>query len=175
MPSAVKELMMKEIEKEFEKSNCAFISSFESMSVTDLSEFRRTIEKVSSRSMVIKHAMAKKIFAKHKVSEAEKFLKGQIVVTFGSGEPQVISKTLVNYAKTNKKLIPNGVVFESRVYDQTFVQKLAMLPSRQELLTQVVVRVQSPISGFVMTLNQVLRGFVVALNEIKKQKESKSA
>jgi large subunit ribosomal protein L10 len=175
MPSAVKEIMMKEIDQEFEKSSCAFISSFESLSVADLSEFRRTIEKVATRSILVKHAMAKKVFAKHNVPDAEKFLKGQIVVTFGTSEPQRISKALVDFAKANQKLVPSGMVLDNRVYDQAFVKQLANLPSRQELITQVVVRVQSPISGFVMTLNQVLRGFVVALNEIKKQKESGSA
>ena len=175
MPSEAKELMMQEIEKEFAKNTCAFITRFDAISVADLSDFRRRLEKVSSRSMVVKHAMAKKIFIKHKVGEAEKFLKGQVLVTFGNREPQVISKAIVDFAKGNQKLVPAGVVFESKVYDQEFVKKLAKLPSRHELLTQLVARVQSPISGFVMTLNQVLRGVVVALNEVKKKKESQSA
>ena len=172
MPSAVKELMMKEMEKEFKNNSCAFFSSFNKLSVADLSEFRRSVEKVSKRSMVVKHAMAKKIFAAAQVSDAEKFLKGQILVTFASGEPQLVSKSIVEFAKKNDKLAPAGVILDNKVYDGEFVKRLAKLPSRHELLTQVVIRVKSPISGFVMTLNQVLRGFVIALNEIKKQKET---
>ena len=172
MPSLAKELMMRELEKEFKNNSCAFFSSFQKLSVADISEFRRTVEKVSKRSMVVKHAMAKKIFSTSNISEAEIFLKGQILVTFASGEPQLVSKTIVDFSKKNDKLAPAGVIFENKVYDAEFVRRLAKLPSRHELLTQIVVRVKSPISGFVMTLNQVLRGFVVALNEIKKQKEA---
>jgi large subunit ribosomal protein L10 len=175
MPSAFKEIMMKEIEQEFEKSTCAFFTSFDAISVADLSDFRRTIEKVSSRSMVVKHAMAKKVFAKHNVGEVEKFLKGQILVTFGAKEPQAISKAIVDFAKTNQKMVPAGVVFEKNVYDATFVKRLAMLPSRKELLTQVAIRVKSPISGLVITLNQVVSGLAIVLNEIKKQKEAQPA
>lgn len=172
MPSLAKELMMKELEKEFKNSSCAFFSSFKALSVADISEFRRTVEKVSKRSMVLKHAMAKKIFSASNVGEAESFLKGQVLVTFASGEPQVVSKTIVDFAKKNDKLAPAGLIFENKVYNADYVKQLAKLPSRHEMLTQVVIRVKSPISGFVMTLSQVLRGFVTALGEIKKMKEA---
>ena len=170
MPSLVKEMMMKELEQEFKANTCAFFSSFDALSVADISDYRRALGKVSKRSMEVKHAMAKKTFSASKTLEAGKFLKGQILVTFGSKEPQVISKTLMDFAKTHEKLVPAGVIMDSKVYDAEFVKQLAKLPSRQELLTQVVVRVKSPISGFVMTLGQIMRGFVVALNEIQKQK-----
>ena len=102
-------------------------------------------------------------------------MKGQILITFGTVDPQNISKTIVDFSKTNDKVVPAGVVFEDKVYGQDFVKRLATLPSRHELLTQVVVRVKSPISGFVMTLGAITRGLVVALNEIKKQKEAAPA
>ncbi len=172
MPSFAKELMMKELEKEFKDNSSVFFSSFHALSVADISEFRRTIEKVSKRSMVLKHAMAKKIFSDSNLGEAEKFLSGQVLVTFASGEPQVVSKTIVDFSKKNNKLAPAGVIFENKVYDAEFVRRLAKLPSRHELLTQVVTRVKSPISGFVMTLSQVLRGVVTVISEIKKQKEA---
>lgn len=173
MPSLAKELMMKELEAEFKNSSCAFFSSFKALSVADISDFRRTVEKVSRRSMVLKHAMAKKIFSTSNLGEAESFLKGQVLVTFAAGEPQIVSKTIVDFAKKNNdKLAPAGLIFENKVYSADYVKQLAKLPSRHEMLTQVVIRVKSPISGFVMTLSQVLRGFVTALGEIKKLKEA---
>lgn len=173
MPSIVKELMMQEMAKEFEGNPYAFISSFESLSVADMSDFRRSMEKVSTRSLVIKHSMAKKIFSKRKAGDAEQFLKGQILVTFGKNDPQNISKAIIEYAKAHEKTFsPAGVLFENKVYGQEFVKQLAKLPSRHELLTQVVVRVKSPITGLVLTLGQLMRGLVCALSEVKKQKEA---
>jgi len=171
MPSESKKIMFEEITQEFEKNPYAFISRLEGMTVVDISDFRRSVEKCSERSLVVKHSMAKKVFEARQWAGAEKFLTGQVIVTFGKKEPQDISKSLVEFAKKNDKLVPEGVIFEGQVFDESFVKQLSQLPNRHELLTQVVVRIQSPISGFVMTLNQVLRGFVVALNEIKKQKE----
>ena len=171
MPSPVKDLMLNEIRSELKKNPDFFISNFEGLTVADFSDLRRILEKVSRRSFVVKHAMVKRVFAEMNVSAAEKFLKGSVLITLGSGELAVISKALVEFAKTNQKFAPAGVVIDSQTYDQEYVKQLAKLPSRKELLTQVVVRVKSPISGFVLTLNQLLRGFVVALNEVKKKKE----
>ncbi len=174
MPSVAKEILMKEVEKQFE-APYAFFASFDNLPVADLSDFRRAVEKVAKRSLVVKHTLAKKALEKRSLSGFDSLLKGQIVVTFGDAEPQNISKTIVDFAKTHDKLIPAGVVFEDKVYGQDFVKQLAKMPSRHELLTQVVVRVKSPISGFVMTLGALTRGLVVALNEIKKQKEAAPA
>ncbi len=175
MPSVVQEVMMKEIVKEFEGNPYAFISSFQGLAVSDLSELRRNLEKVSKRSLVIKHSLVKKVLASMAFSNGDSFLKNNVLVTFGDKDPQVISKAIMDYAKANNKVVAEAVVFEKKLYDQSFVKALAQLPSRKELLTQAVVRMKSPISGFVMTLNQLLRGVAVAVNEIKKQKEAVAA
>lgn len=172
MTTPVKELMMKEMTAEFEANPYAFISKFDGLSVADVSDFRRSLEKVAKRSLVVKHSLAKKILANRGLGTAESLLKGSVVVTFGERDPQVISKAIVDYAKTHEKLVPAGVIFENQVYDQSFVKQLAKLPSRHELLTQVAVRIKSPITGFVLTLNQLVQGFVIALNEVKKRKEA---
>jgi large subunit ribosomal protein L10 len=174
MASQLKELMLKELQGEFRDTPYAFISTFDKASVAELSEFRNKIRGAAKRSIVVKHALAEKVFEGLKYSEAKNFLKGSVVVTFGDRDPQIISKQIVEYAKVNKKFASGGVIFEEKVMDSAFVERLATLPSREELLTQLVVRVQSPISGFVMGLNQVLRGFVQVVNEIKKQREAES-
>lgn len=172
MPSIVKEVMYKEIKDSLEGSQYAFISSFDKCTVKELSEMRRALEKISKRSLVVKQALAKKVLAELSLDEASKYFDKQVVITFGDKDPQIISKAIVEYAKTNKKITPSGVLFEKKAFDGVFVQQLSQLPSREELLTQVVVRIKSPISGFVMTLAQLLRGLVTVLSEVKKQKET---
>lgn len=176
MPSIEKELMLQEIIKEFEKSPYAFFSSFQGLSVSDLSAARRNLEKVARRSLVIKHAMARKIFEKFNLAAAEKFLSGSVVVTFGEKDPQDISKKIVDFAKANeKKWTVTGVIFEGQVHGEDFVKQLAKLPSRKELLTQVVIRVRSPLAGLVNVMSGLTRNLVNAISEIKKKKEAAGA
>lgn len=175
MPSLEKELMFQTIIKEFEKSSYAFISNLAGISVLDISEARRNLEKVSRRSLMVKHAMVRKIFARFNVSGAEKFLSGSVVITFGDKDPQEISKKLVDFAKGNDKWKPAGVIFEGQIHGEDFIKQLAKLPSRKELLTQLVLRMNSPIHGFVNVLGALTRNFVVALEEVRKKKAAAGA
>ncbi|MFA5158995.1 MAG: 50S ribosomal protein L10 [Candidatus Omnitrophota bacterium] len=175
MPSFEKKLMFQEIVKEFEKSPYAFISNLNGISVLDISEARRSLEKVSGRSLMIKHAMARKIFAQFSVAGAEKYLSGSVVITFGNKDPQEISKKLVDFSKTNEKWKPAGVIFEGQVYGEDFVKQLAKLPSRKELLTQLVLRMNSPIQGFANVLGALTRNLVVTLEEVRKKKAATGA
>ena len=175
MPSFEKQLMFQEIVKEFEKSPYAFISNLNGISVLDISEARRNLEKVSRRSLMVKHAMARKIFTKFNVSGAEKYLNGSVVITFGDKDPQEISKKLVDFSKANAKWKAAGVIFEGQVYGEEFVKQLAKLPSRKELLTQLVLRMNSPIQGFANVLGALTRNFVCALEEVRKKKAATGA
>jgi len=166
--------MYKEIKDSLENSQYAFISSFDKCTVKELSDMRRALEKVSKRSLVVKQALARKVLTELNLEDAGEYFDKQVVITFGDRDPQNISKAIVEYAKTNKKITPNGVLFEKKAFDKVFVQRLSQLPSREELLTQVVIRIKSPITGFVLTLGQLLRGLVTVLNEVKKQKETGS-
>ena len=172
MPSIEKELMLREVVREFENSPYTFFSNFQGLSVSDLSDARRSLEKVARRSLVVKHSIARKIFEKFNFGDAEKFLSGSVVVTFGEKDPQDISKKIVDFSKNNKNWKSAGVIFEGQIHGDEFVKELAKLPSRNELLTQLVLRVKSPMAGIVNVLGALTRNFVIALSEIKKKKEA---
>ena len=172
MASFVSQHLMDEMVKEFKANPYAFISSFNGVTVADMGELRRNLSTVAKRSLVVKHSVARKVFESLQLGDAAKFFKDNVLVTLGDKEPQEISKKLTEFSKVNNKFLPRAVVFEKKVYDEAYIQTLSKLPTRKELLTQVVVRIKSPISGFVLTLNQLLRGVAVAINEIKKKKEA---
>ncbi len=165
-----KKLIFQEIEKEFAASSTTFFSRFDRMSVADMSELRRSLEKVSRRTLLVKHSMAKKILEKAKTSDAIRFLEGSILVTLGAKEPQVVSKALVDFAKGRESLELKGLILDGKVYEGNFVKELAKLPSRKELLTMTVVRMKSPITGFVLTLNGLIASFARVLNEVHKKR-----
>ena len=171
--SLTKKLLFEEIDKELSSSENLFFSRFDRLTVADMSELRRNLEKVSKRTMVVKHSLAKKILEKLKASEASRFLEGSVLVTLGAKEPQLASKTLVDFVKTHESVELKGMILDGKIYDGSFVKELAKLPSRKDLLTAVAVQMKSPIRRFAMTLNSVLQSFVSVLNEVRKKKEQK--
>ncbi len=167
-----KRLIFEELEREFKAHENAFFSQFDKLSVQNMNDLRRSLEKVSKRTVVVKHTLAKKILERLNLSEAISFLRGSILVTFGAKEPQVASKALVDFVKTHESVQLKGMILEGRVYEAAFVKELARLPSRKELLTRVAVGLNSPIARFALTLNSIIQSFVIALSEIGKKKAS---
>ena len=165
-----KKLMFEELEKEFASSENTFFSRFDRLTVTDMSELRRNLEKVSRKTVVVKHTLARKILGKSNVGEAARFLDGSILVTLGAKEPQLASKTLVDFVKSHQSVELRGMVLDGLVYEANFIKELARLPSRKELLTQVAIRMKSPITALALTLKGLIQAFAIALSEIQKKK-----
>lgn len=64
-----------------------------------------------------------------------------------------------------------GGLVEGQVISADDVKQMASIPSREVLLAQMLGSMMSPVSGFVMTLNGVLRNFVQVMDAIAKEKE----
>ncbi len=175
MPSIDKEIMFQEIEREFAKSPYVFFSNFQNVSVSDLSKARAKMNKAANRSMMVKHAMARKILKGRGLTNVDSLLSGSVILTFGDKEPQDISKSVVEGVKVSEKIKCVGVLFEGKLEGPEFVEQLSKLPSRHELLTQVVVRMNSPVTGFVCVLANTMRGLVVALDQVRTKKEAAPA
>ncbi|HCM42540.1 MAG TPA: 50S ribosomal protein L10 [Candidatus Omnitrophota bacterium] len=175
MPALEKEKMYQEIEKEFNSSNYVFFSNFEALSVSDLSKARNKMNVNAKRSMLVKHAMARKILKSRGIDNIDSLLKGSVLLTFGDKEPQDISKGVVDGSKVSEKIKCVGVLFEGRLESAQFVQQLSKLPSRHELLTQLAVSLNGPITGLASVLSNTIRGLAISLDQVGKQKGAASA
>lgn len=92
-----------------------------------------------------------------------------------SSDPVAAAKVLVNFAKTNDKLILTGGALPGQVMGVDGVKALATMPSRDELLSKLLGTMQAPIATFVRTLNEVPTKFVRGLAAVRDQKESQAA
>lgn len=172
--SLAKRLLLEEIDREFAASENFFFSRFDRLNVADMTELRRNLEKVSRRTLVVKHSLARKVFEKIKLPDASKFFEGSVLVTVGVREPQLASKTLVDFAKGRETIELKGMVLEGKVYDAAFIKELATLPPRKELLALTASRLMSPIARLATVLSEVLRSFVSVLSEVQKKKEQQA-
>jgi large subunit ribosomal protein L10 len=69
-----------------------------------------------------------------------------------SEDPVAAAKVLNNFAKTNDKLLLRAGSFAGELLDKAGVQALASIPSRDELLGQLLGIMQAPVAGFACAL-----------------------
>jgi ribosomal protein L10 len=60
------------------------------------------------------------------------------------------------------------------VYDKSYIEKIAKLPSPEQIKAQAVGIMAAPLRNMVFVLNNLLTSMVTVINEIKKQRENES-
>ena len=97
-------------------------------------------------------------------------MEGQVAIAMANMDEVSAAKIIDIFAKTNENVKLLGGVLGSTVMNAAEVKALAKIPSKEQLLGQLVGTLNAPISGFVNVLAGNLRGLVQVLNAVKEQK-----
>lgn len=123
---------------------------------------------------VLKNTLAKRAIAGTAFEGLSDKMVGPLIYGI-SPDPVAAAKVLVNFAKTNDKLILTAGALPGQVMGVDGVKALATMPSRDELLSKLLGTMQAPIATFVRTLNEVPTKFVRGVAAVRDQKESQAA
>ncbi len=166
-----KENIVKEIKQDIESSKSIVFTDFQGMDVNTITELRSKISEAGGAYKVVKKTLLKKALEDSGIGDINIMdLEGQIAVAFSNEDVVSVAKVLYD---TNKKLEVPQVLkgyMEGRVLEAAEVNKLATIPSREELLAKLVGSINAPVSGLVNVLAGNVRGLVYTLNAIKEQK-----
>ena len=167
MDRAGKQAALADLETVFENSGAVVVTHYTGLSVAELTKLRTKLIEQGGRLKVVKNRIAK-IALKGKGGDAATDLfKGQVAIAYAE-DPTVPAKATTEFAKDNDKLKLVGAVMGSEVMDVSGVEALAKLPSREELIATVVVRLTGQASQIVQRLNapgQQLAGAIEVIGE----------
>jgi large subunit ribosomal protein L10 len=168
---ADKQDVIDQIKDQFQKSSSAICIDFRGVNVEKITQFRRQVKDASGNYQVVKNTLARRAIAETPFQELGQFLVGPTGIIFCQDEPMEPAKVATTFVKeTNGALQIKGGIVDGTVFDAKGIEQVSKLPSRQEMLSQLVSSLQSPISGLVGTLEGVTREFVYTLQAIADQK-----
>lgn len=97
-------------------------------------------------------------------------LDGSVLTAVAYGDEVSAAKLLKELTKENEAMSLLGGILEGKLVDADGVKRLAALPSKHQLLGQLVGTLNAPVSGFVNVLAGNIRGLVTVMNAIKEKK-----
>ncbi|MFA6423744.1 MAG: 50S ribosomal protein L10 [Candidatus Magasanikbacteria bacterium] len=150
-------------------SKGAVFASFAGLKVADFEELRKQARSENVQVQVAKKTLVKRVFDDLGVSADPKTFAGGVVTLSGADEVTA-AKVFGNFAKTHETVSIFGGILEGKFIDAMSVKHLSTLPSKQQLLGQLVGTLNAPVSGFVNVLAGNLRNLVNVLNNIKTAK-----
>ncbi|MCK7484482.1 MAG: 50S ribosomal protein L10 [Bacillus subtilis] len=169
---AFKSAKIQEITESISKAKVAFITDYRGLTVAEITDLRRQLQKEEADCAVIKNTLAKIAIKDTPYEGLEQFLQGPSAIILGFNDQVAPAKILTQYIKKAKKTELKGGVIDGKVLTANEVQKLSELPSKDELYAKMLGSINSPASGLVNTVSGVMRALTIAMEQVRKQKEA---
>ncbi|MBC7147206.1 MAG: 50S ribosomal protein L10 [Thioclava marina] len=146
MDRAQKEKVVEELGQIFASSGVVVVAHYEGMTVADMQDLRARMREAGGSVRVAKNKLAKIALEGQPCASIAEYLTGMTVLSY-SEDPVAAAKVVVKYAKDNEKLEILGGAMGDSALDVAGVKAVADMPSREELIAQIVSAIGAPASN----------------------------
>jgi large subunit ribosomal protein L10 len=164
-----KEQLVSELKEKISGAKALYYTDFTGLNVKRMTELRRRLKKANVEYVVIKNTLA--LRAVNESGLVGERLRGPTGLVMAK-DPVEAAKILTEFAKTNdQRPAVKGGMFDGAAIDAGQVNRLAAMPSREQMLAELGAGLQSPLSSMLGVMNSLLTNFAGALEALKTQKE----
>lgn len=146
MDRAQKEKVVEELGQIFASSGVVVVAHYAGMTVKQMQDLRAKMRDVGGSVRVAKNTLAKIALEGKSSAKMADILSGMTMLAY-SEDPVAAAKVAEAYAKTNDKFVILGGAMGSEVLDPAGVKTVASMPSREELIAQIVASIGAPASN----------------------------
>ena len=164
-----KEQLVNELSGKIKGAQALYYTDFTGLNVKRMTDLRRRLRKAGVEYVVIKNTLA--LRAVNESGLVGERLKGPTGIVVAH-DALAGAKVLTDFAKENdQRPAVKGGMFDGRAIDADQVKKLASMPSREQLLSELGAGFMAPLAQFAGALNGMLYQMVGALEALRAQKE----
>ena len=159
---AKKQSEAEELKNKFEKSKLVILADYRGINVEDITKIRADLKKTESEYVVAKNSTLRFAVKGTEVEAISEYLEGPTAVTFSYEDYVSPAKVLYDYAKNSEFYKIKAGIMDGKVIPAEEVIKLAKLPSKEMLLTQLATVLLANIRNLAVVLDQVAKKEEVA-------------
>ena len=165
-----KKKQFRELSEEFNKSLVGVLAEYKGINVLQDTNLRKQLREKNVNYRVLKNNIIRRALEMSGILGLDNFLTGTTVVATSKSSYSDAAKILCDFAKNNEFYKIKAGFIEGKMADATSIKSIAKLPSKEQLIAQVLRGFNTPITNFVCVLNSLMRALVIALSEIAKKK-----
>ena len=170
MPSEKNQDELAQLTEKLDKAKAVYFTDFLGLDVSSITELRSEFFKASIEFKVAKNTLLKLAAKNINLEGLDDFLVGSTAIAISYDEPTAPAKVLKKFAEDHEKPDVKAILFDGEVLDGSEYLKFATLPTKDELLTKLVLMLNSPITILARTLSGSMTNFVNGLNNLKNTK-----
>lgn len=156
MSTPEKEAVLQDTQQRIQDVRGIYLADFSGMTVQSLSLLRKKCREQGVQFRVIKNTLLKRAFNARGIQELDEHLVGPTGLVFSPNNEMAPAKILADFAKEFERPRLKAAVVDGRLYDDKAIVRLAKLPSREVLLSQLIATFVAPMTTFLGAVNAML-------------------
>jgi large subunit ribosomal protein L10 len=156
----------KELAREFKEAEGVILASYQGLTFPQQDAVRRGLKAAGNDFKVVKNTILKKAFAANGVSGFDEHLVKSTALLLVRKDFAAAAKTIMKFAKTLAPLEVKAGYTDGRILSAKEVAVISELPSREQLLSNMLSSMNAPAQNFVSVLTNVPRSLLNVLNAI---------
>ncbi|MBT4876028.1 MAG: 50S ribosomal protein L10 [Desulfobacula sp.] len=167
-----KKEQVKRLAKEFLESEISILVDYKGLDVLKMTDLRAQLRNEGIQMEVVKNTLLERASEGTDAALMKDFYKGPNAIIISKDDPVAPARILAKFAKDNDKLEIKAGALSGKLLTIEEINQLAKMPSRDELLGQLVRTLNAVPTSLVTVLSGVPRAFVNVLNAVKDQKDA---
>jgi large subunit ribosomal protein L10 len=165
--------MLAEVQDRMSRASIAISADYRGLTVAQITELRRALRPAGAEVKVVKNTlatMAAKAAGRENMAE---IVTGPTALAIGFDDPIAPVKALTEHLRARRLNIEiHGGWLEGKVLTRAEVESLATMPPKEQLIADVVGKLQSPLYNFAGLLQSTIRNFAGLVESRAKQLEA---
>lgn len=170
MDRSQKAAVIEAIKARADQASFAVLTDFKGMTVEELTSLRDSLRKAGGEYYVVKNTLARIAFTGGPHDVVKDKFHDNSGIALGFDDPVAVAKAVSDFAKKSKLFSMRVASLEGKEMTPDQVDALATLPSKEQLLGQLLGTMNAVPTNFVSLFANVIRGMLYALKAIEEQK-----
>lgn len=170
MNRSEKAAIIEQIRSHTASASIAVVTDFKGMSVEELTRLRVKLRESGGEYYVVKNTLARIALSDTTHASIKDDFKDNCAMALGFDDPVAVAKAITEFAKTSKLLKVRHGSLDGKSLSAEQVDSLAKLPSREQLLGQVLGTMNAVPTNFVSLMANMIRPLLYALKALEEKK-----
>ena len=170
MPSVKNINSVKELSVKLDKAKAIYFTDYLGLDVVSVTKLRKNFVEKDVEFTVAKNTLIKLAAKEVGISGVDEFLEGPTAIAFGYEDPTDPARVIKEFLKDFDKPSVKGMILDGEIFASDEFDKIANLPSKEQLLSKLVGMLNSPMSKLSSTLSGSVSGLLGRLTQLNSKK-----
>ena len=170
LSKAQKQEIIDDLSSRFHSVPSVFVVEYQGLKVKEMEGLRKKLRETRAELRVVKNTLLEKASSGTEMEKVKDLFSGSTAIAICDGESSAMAKVFVDYSEDFPSVRIKGGIFEGEVVDASRIERIAKLPSRQQLVSELVGLLAAPMGNLVGVLKQAQSKVVFVLEGLKEKK-----